>query len=224
MDDETACTLVLDAADRLFYEHGIRAVGMDQVRDDSGVSLKRLYKMFPAKEQLAEAVLRRRDQSFQRAIAEHVAARPDPRTALLSVFDFLYGWFTEPDFRGCPFINVYGEMSTISEPVTSAVTDQKQAFEVFLADLADRAGAPRTLAEQLFILANGAMVAAAVLHSPEPARAGSAGRRDPAGERDARGDSGRMTTRSKCLSGQSTARAGRASMTSRASCSSPTTT
>ena len=73
MDDDTARTLVLDAADRLFYEHGIRAVGMDQVRDDSGVSLKRLYKMFPAKEHLAEAVLRRRDQSFQRALAEHVA-------------------------------------------------------------------------------------------------------------------------------------------------------
>src|SRR5687768_3528330 len=121
MDDETAHTLVLDAADRLFYEQGIRAVGMDQVRDDSGVSLKRLYKMFPAKEQLAEAVLRRRDRSFRQALADHVATVPDPTVALLGVFDFLYDWFTEPDFRGCPFINAYGEMSAVSEPVTSAV-------------------------------------------------------------------------------------------------------
>ena len=95
---------------------------------------------------------------------------PDPRAALLSVFDFLYDWFSEPDYRGCPFINAYGEMSTVSESVTSAVTDQKQAFDTFLADLAERAGAARALAEQLFILANGAMVAAAVLRSPEPAR------------------------------------------------------
>jgi AcrR family transcriptional regulator len=170
MDDETARTLVLDAADRLFYEHGIRAVGMDQVRDGAGVSLKRLYKMFPAKEQLAEAVLRRRDRTFQHALADHVAALPDPIAGLLGVFDFLYDWFTEPDFRGCPFINAYGEMSAVSESVTSAVTDQKLAFDAFLADLADRAGVPRALAEQLFILANGAMVAAVVLHSPEPAR------------------------------------------------------
>src|SRR5688572_11025740 len=99
MDDETAHTLVLDAADRLFYEHGIRGVGMDQVRDDSGVSLKRLYKMFPAKEQLAAAVLRRREQSFQRALAAHVATLPDARAGLLGVFDFLYDWFIEPDFR-----------------------------------------------------------------------------------------------------------------------------
>lgn len=170
MDDETARTLVLDAADRLFYDRGIRTVGMDQVRDDSGVSLKRLYKMFPAKEQLAEAVLRRRDQAFRLALAEYVATLPDARAGLLGVFDFLHEWFSEPDYRGCPFINAYGEMSTVSESVTSAVTDQKQAFDAFLAELAARAGAPRALAEQLFILANGAMVAAAVLGSPEPAR------------------------------------------------------
>jgi AcrR family transcriptional regulator len=170
VNDDTARTRVLDAADRLFYEHGIRAVGMDQVRDGAGVSLKRLYKMFPAKDQLAEAVLRRRDRTFQQALADHVAALQDPVAALLGVFDFLYDWFSEPDFRGCPFINAYGEMSTVSESVTSAVTDQKQAFETFLADLAERAGAARALAEQLFILANGAMVAAAVLRSPEPAR------------------------------------------------------
>jgi AcrR family transcriptional regulator len=177
VDDETARARVLDAADRLFYEHGIRGVGMDQVRDDSGVSLKRLYKMFPAKEQLAEAVLRRRDRSFQHALGDYVAALADARAGLLGVFDFLYDWFSEPGYRGCPFINAFGEMSTVSPSVSSAVTDQKQAFDALLADLAARAGAPRELAGQLFILANGAMVAAAVLQSPEPARqAGRAAR------------------------------------------------
>lgn len=170
IDDDAARALVLDAADRLFYAHGIRAVGMDQVRDAAGLSLKRLYAIFPAKEQLAEEVLRRRDESFRRALADHVATLADPRAGLLGVFDFLYEWFAQADYRGCPFINAYGEMSAVSESVTSAVTDQKYAFETFLADLATRAGAPPELAEQLFILANGAMVAAAVLHSPEPAR------------------------------------------------------
>ena len=50
MDDATAEQQVLGAADRLFNEHGIRTVGMDQIRDASGVSLKRLYRLFPAKE------------------------------------------------------------------------------------------------------------------------------------------------------------------------------
>lgn len=170
MDDETARAAVLDAADRLIYERGIRAVGMDQVRDDSGVSLKRLYRMFPAKEQLAAEVLRRRDGRFRHALAAYAQQRADPRERLLGVFDFLYDWFAEPDYRGCPFINAFGEMSAVSPSVTSAVSEQKRAFDVFLADLAAQAGAPPALAEQLFLLANGAMVAAAVTRSPEPAR------------------------------------------------------
>jgi AcrR family transcriptional regulator len=170
MDDETARTLVLDAADGLFYEQGIRGVGMDQIRDASGVSLKRLYRMFPAKEQLAEAVLRRRDLTFQGALAAHVAGVPGTRARLLSVFDFLHGWFAEPGFRGCPFVNAYGEMGAASACIAAAVTDQKEAFRAFLADLVAEAGATSEVADQLFVLANGAMVAAAVLRSPEPAR------------------------------------------------------
>jgi AcrR family transcriptional regulator len=170
MDDEIAQTRVLDAADRLFYEHGIRSVGMDQIRDASGVSLKRLYRLFPAKEQLAEAVLRRRDRAFQQSLAAHVAELPTPRDRILGVFDFLYEWFSEPDYRGCPFINAFGEMSASSSRITGAVVEQKRAFEAFLSDLVNTTDGQPAIAEQLFILANGAMVAAAILHSPEPAR------------------------------------------------------
>jgi hypothetical protein len=53
--------------------------------------------------------------------------------------------------------------------VAAAVEDQKRTLERFLSDLAVAAGAPPWLGEQLFILANGAMVAAAIHRSPEPA-------------------------------------------------------
>src|SRR5687767_827251 len=66
MDGATAAQQVVAAADRLFYERGIRTVGMDDIRDASGVSLKRLYRLFPAKEELAEEVLRRREAAFLR--------------------------------------------------------------------------------------------------------------------------------------------------------------
>ena len=79
MDDGTAEQQVLGAADRLFNEHGIRAVGMDQIRDASGVSLKRLYRLFPAKEQLVEEVLRRRDEEFLSRVAEAAARARGPR-------------------------------------------------------------------------------------------------------------------------------------------------
>lgn len=37
MDDEEARTRLLDAAEELFYRHGIQAVGMDRIRTASGV-------------------------------------------------------------------------------------------------------------------------------------------------------------------------------------------
>ncbi|MEN3360674.1 MAG: hypothetical protein V7637_4656 [Mycobacteriales bacterium] len=170
MDDRTAEARILDAAERLFYDYGIRSVGMDQIRDASGVSLKRLYGLFPAKDQLAAAVLRRRDREFQQSLAAHLTGLPSPRSQILGVFDFLYAWFDEPGYRGCPFVNAFGEMSASSSSVTAAVEDQKRALAAFLSGLAADAGGPPALGEQLFILVNGAMVAAAILHTPEAAK------------------------------------------------------
>jgi AcrR family transcriptional regulator len=167
MDDETAQLNILEATDRLFYEHGIRAVGMDAIRDASGVSLRRLYRLYPAKEELAEAVLRRRAQAFHAALVAHIAGVEPPRERILAVFDFLHGWFSEPDFRGCPFINAFGEAH--GGGVTRAVTDQKGDFERLLDELVAAAGAPPALGRQLLILANGAMVTAAILGTPDAA-------------------------------------------------------
>ncbi len=169
IDDETARTQVLDAAEELFYEQGIRGVGMDQIRDAAGVSLKRLYRLFPGKDQLAEAVLRRRDRRFQESLVAYTATRPTPRDKVAAVFDFLHESFAEPGFRGCPFINAYGEMSASSPGVAAAAEAQKRSFHGLLSDLVDAAGGPAVAADQLFILANGAMVAAALLHSPDAA-------------------------------------------------------
>lgn len=170
MNDDADRDRVLDAADRLFYGHGVHAVGMDRIRDASGVSLKRLYHLFPGKEPLIEAALRRRDEAFRQSLASYVAALPAGRPRALGVFDFLHDWFAEPDYRGCPFINAYGEMGATSAGVVAAVTAQKAAFQQFLADLFADAEAPPSVATQAFILANGAMVTAAIARSPEPAR------------------------------------------------------
>jgi AcrR family transcriptional regulator len=53
---------VLDAAEALFHEPGVQSVGMDEIRSAAGVSLKRLYQLYPAKDRLIEAVLRHRDR------------------------------------------------------------------------------------------------------------------------------------------------------------------
>ncbi|MFG2877806.1 TetR/AcrR family transcriptional regulator [Streptomyces sp. NPDC048337] len=173
MDDEEARTRLLDAAEELFYRHGIQAVGMDRIRAASGVPLKRLYKLFPAKESLLIAYLERRDRRWLGSLREAVngAGAADPVGA---VFGWLARWFSEPDFRGCAFLNAYGELGAGPAPVLDVVRRHKAELRELLAGLADTPAQ----ADQLLILVEGATAVAALNPGPEPAlRAGEAAAR-----------------------------------------------
>lgn len=169
MDSAVAREQVLDAAEELFYGRGIQSVGMDDIRGTSGVSLKRLYQLFPAKEQLVEAYLERRDGRWRGRLAAYVERRPDPDERILAVFDWLERWFGEEGFRGCAWINSYGELGATSERVAAQVRAHKRAFADYLAALVADAGRPAELAGPLFLLAEGAMVTAGITGSTHPA-------------------------------------------------------
>ncbi|SDK22096.1 transcriptional regulator, TetR family [Actinopolyspora mzabensis] len=159
---------LLDAAERLFYERGVQAVGMDEVRAVSALPLKRIYRFFPGKEDLVVAVLRRRDQRWRESLAAFVELVPDPRERVLAVFDWLADWFAEPGFRGCAWINAHGELGSSSEAVLAEVRSHKRAFREQLAEWVGATGAP--VAEQVFLLVEGAIVTAGISGDPEPAR------------------------------------------------------
>lgn len=164
MDTDEARDRILDAAGRLFYTHGIQATGMDQLRGASGVSLKRLYQCYPSKDAVIEAYLHHRDQHWTQALADHIERHRDPRR-LLAVFDFLTDWFDTPDFHGCAFINAYGELDAVAPPVAGIARAHKTTLRTHLVDLATAAGAgnAETLADQLLLLIDGAITAAALL-------------------------------------------------------------
>ncbi|WP_274560051.1 TetR/AcrR family transcriptional regulator [Streptomyces spiramyceticus] len=171
MDATTAETRLLDTAAALFNERGVQAVGMDTIRTASGVSLKRLYQLFPSKEDLVEAVLRRRSRDLLDEIPRYADARGEtPQERILAVFDYLHEWFGSPAFRGCNFINSFGELGGVSEGVAEVARTHKKAFAAHFAELAAAAGAPPALAPQLAVLANGAMASAGISGSREPAR------------------------------------------------------
>ncbi|MFF7075456.1 TetR/AcrR family transcriptional regulator [Streptomyces lavendulae] len=165
MDEEEARTRLLDAAEELFYGHGIQAVGMDRIRAGSGVPLKRLYRIFPAKEALVTAYLERRDRRWTGSLREAVTGAPEPVGA---VFDWLERWFSEPDFRGCAFQNAYGELGAGGPAgVLDAVRRHKAELRALLAELVP--DSPAT-ADELLILVEGAITVATLSPGPEPAR------------------------------------------------------
>src|SRR5262249_8650023 len=53
---------ILETADRLFYQDGIRAVGIDRIIAEANVAKMSLYKHFPSKDDLILAVLKHREE------------------------------------------------------------------------------------------------------------------------------------------------------------------
>lgn len=179
MAAETEAAQVLAAADRLFNDRGVQAVGMDSIRDAANVPLKRLYRLFPSKSALVCAVLEQRDRDVRTAIADYVGARAETsRERILAVFDYLLEWFAEPGFRGCLFINTVGELGGTSDDIGRIARRHKLAMRDYLAELVAECSFPAELADQLMILANGAMATAAVQgdgpHAAQQARLAAA--------------------------------------------------
>jgi AcrR family transcriptional regulator len=162
---------IVSAAHRLFYGRGIQAVGMDAVRAEAGVPLKRLYAQFSSKDALLIEVLHHTVGIWDTGIAAAAEAAVTPRDKLLAIYDFLDGWFRTDDFRGCGFINAFGELGAASPAVAEVARQQKASFQSYVSDLVDELGAPPLLAAQLALLAEGAQTTAAISGSPEAARA-----------------------------------------------------
>jgi AcrR family transcriptional regulator len=169
LDDDAARQQVLETADRLYYTLGIQAVGMDTLRAESGVSLKRLYRLFPSKESIVEQVLLRRHEMWN-ALVDDATAGSDPRQNVLAIYDMLARWFDQDDFRGCMFINSFGELGATAPRVAQIVRAHKAKFQERLTEIVAEAGAPASLAPQLAILAEGAQTTAAIAGTNDAAR------------------------------------------------------
>ena len=161
--------IIVDAADRLYYAKGIQSVGMDELRSAAGVSLKRLYSEFPSKEDIVLAVMERRHELWTTGVSALVDDAETPRDRLLAIYDYLAGWFSDDSFRGCGFINAFGELGGVSPAVATITREHKASFQDYVAGLVADAGAPASLAPQLAILAEGAQTTAAITGSPEAA-------------------------------------------------------
>jgi AcrR family transcriptional regulator len=161
---------ILDAASRLFYEHGIRAVGVDAIAAEAGATKVTLYKHFGSKDRLVAEYLRARDERWRASLQAVIERRRDPRDQLLAVFDAYGEWLVRDSLRGCAFINAAAELADPRHPALEVARAHKASLRRHLADLADRAGArrPDAVAGELLLLLDGAAVACSLQRSLAP--------------------------------------------------------
>jgi AcrR family transcriptional regulator len=155
---------ILDTAYDLFSRHGIRAVGVDAIIQQSGVARMTLYRHFASKDALVLAFLERREERWTQDWLQHEVCEraADPAERLLAIFDVFDGWFRRKDFEGCSFINVLLEIAEPQSDLHRASADYLARIRAFVAELAGEAGIadPEALAHKWHILMKGSIVAA----------------------------------------------------------------
>ena len=164
---------ILDTASTLFYERGVRAVGVDLVVEESGVAKTSLYRHFRTKDDLIVAFLEREDLEFWGQWDE-VAARHagDPAGEIEAHMRWIAKRLARANYRGCPQINVAAEFAEAEHPAREVSKRHMQAMRQRLAKLACQLGAarPGDLAAQLGLLVNGAFVSSSMIAPDEATR------------------------------------------------------
>ena len=161
---------ILETADRLFYQHGIRAVVIDRIIAEAEVAKMSLYKHFPSKNDLILAVLKYREEKilefFETAMERHGKRTKDK---LRAFFAALKDWFESPGFRGCAFQNATIELADPAHAGAQFVKDHKSRFQQFLAGLVEESlgkGAAK-VAPAVGLLVEGAIVTAVIQGSSD---------------------------------------------------------
>jgi AcrR family transcriptional regulator len=163
---------ILETADRLFYLRGIRAVGVDTIAAEIGISKRTLYNHFPSKDELIAAYLARR-------FRQPPSSDKPPAEQILGIFDSLERRFASKDFRGCPFVNAVAELGAEDRAVKKIAVAFKESRRLWFRDLlmrlevADAEG----LATQLTLLVDGSIAQDLVRDDPSMARAAKAAAR-----------------------------------------------
>ncbi|MCQ9616137.1 TetR/AcrR family transcriptional regulator [Paenalcaligenes niemegkensis] len=128
----TKRTQILETALRLFSRESFHRVGVDRVKKEAGVSKMTLYKHFPTKEALIEAVLLLRDQHFHEGLEAAVASAHTPHAQIKAIFDWHREWFAQEGFYGCMFIKASEEFEVTAGQIHPISRDHKLYIERLL--------------------------------------------------------------------------------------------
>jgi AcrR family transcriptional regulator len=154
---------ILDAADRLFYREGVRAVGIDRVLAEADAAKASLYQHFGGKDQLVASSLARRIASARARIEAYLADTP-PSQRALKFFDWVVEWAESKDFRGCPLQHTLSELTDVAHPARAIAHGQREWFAERFREWTTAAGAkdPKATARALVVLFDGAVAGSEV--------------------------------------------------------------
>ncbi|MNS45179.1 HTH-type transcriptional repressor KstR2 [compost metagenome] len=167
-----AADRIRKTAREMFYRDGIRAVGVDAIVNQAGVTKPSLYRSFSSKDELAAAYLRDYDAEFWARFNAACDAHPgDPRAQLLDYLSGLGKRAVVNGYRGCGLTNAAVEYPEPHHPARAVAVEHKLELRRRLNEMAAGMGArePEALADGLLLLIEGAFVSSQLFGEGGPA-------------------------------------------------------
>ncbi|WLI75614.1 TetR/AcrR family transcriptional regulator [Kosakonia sp. H02] len=156
---------IIQAAERLFYSNGFHATSTDRICREAGVSTRTLYRHFPSREQLTEAVMQARQQRFFADLQ-----KPDHPQAIDTLFTVLGKWMEEYGTDGCFFLKAWGEYAQENVRLSALALGFRYALREYIAACVNNAA----LADAVWMLFEGAITSALIVGPQSAHRAGEA--------------------------------------------------
>lgn len=170
-ENPSAKTRILDAANRLFYSEGIRAVSVDAIAAKAGITKKTLYYHFKSKDDLIAAYLTSRDQPnlalFKKWLEEADGELADKVEA---IFLNLAQSARHPKWKGCGFLRTAAELANMpGHPAMKVGAAHKKKFEAWLLAVFEKQKTerPHELARHVVLLMDGAFSTVLVHHDAD---------------------------------------------------------
>lgn len=171
---KTAAERVFETARDLFYHRGIRAVGVDEIVSQAGVTKPSLYRAFASKDDLVAACLEQSGREARAALDAVVAEAPsDPTAQLRAIVQYFAAKMAQPDFRGCAMSNTAVEFPEPGHPGRVVLEGCKTELRTRLGRLTRKLGVadPEGLADGLVLIIEGAMASHHIFGSQGPSAA-----------------------------------------------------
>jgi AcrR family transcriptional regulator len=151
---------ILKTATKLFYQQGIRAIGVDLIIAQSEVAKTTFYRYFPAKDDLVVAYLEERDRLFWALLEAVVRPVAEPMPQLLAIVGWLDELLASPDSQGCPFLIVASEFAEVDYRGHQVAIAHKTKLHDRITAIVQASGIDRAeeLSAGLMLLIDGAFV------------------------------------------------------------------
>jgi len=158
---------ILDSANKLFYQQGYNATGINQIIEDAGIAKGSLYQHFESKTDLLVGYIELNHQAWLTRVRAHIDPIPDPKEKLLGIFDYHIARQQTREHGGCPFIKANDEAGMSDPRVLEAIQKVKQHSKRLIGELVVASGHKKVvtdeeLTELIFLMIEGGTTAASV--------------------------------------------------------------